>query len=471
MQQLFNLSIRTKINIIAILGALGFVIYLSISYFQGSQTQSQLNKLEHRQLPVLEGINNASLDMLQLKTFLSVAISSSESSMVDNAELHHQNILTVLNKIKSLHGKFAQRATDLLNKQNNYWQQAKQLTLGMINETVDYDNLAKLSQQMNKSFALINDGLSELRKDVNNEFKNTIIKTNNSNKNGLVTGLYLGVIMIFILLIIAHFISANIKKHITDVTQYLNEMSSGNADLTKRLAINSQDEIGDLIAAFNGFMGSMELLIGRTVTVSKKVTLQAEQLHNLASETQHGIVEQQQEIQLVATAVTELSASSAEAALNADDSSNLTHQASEETTNSAQIVAKNRSTIANLAHEVDTALNVIDELHNKTTQIGSMVDVIRGIADQTNLLALNAAIEAARAGEQGRGFAVVADEVRSLANSTQESTVEIESIIKALQIDATNAVKVMKKGSEQASVNVEQSKLVEQTLTAIQTLV
>jgi len=118
MQQLFNLSIRTKINIIAILGALGFVIYLSISYFQGSQTQSQLNKLEHRQLPVLEGINNASLDMLQLKTFLSVAISSSESSMVDNAELHHQNILTVLNKIKSLHGKFAQRATDLLNKRN-----------------------------------------------------------------------------------------------------------------------------------------------------------------------------------------------------------------------------------------------------------------------------------------------------------------------------------------------------------------
>jgi methyl-accepting chemotaxis protein len=462
-----KLSVRVKINLIAVIGALGFILYLILNLFSGVATNERLQQLEKQQLPVLLSINSASLHMLKLKDFLSSAISSSEEEMVETAEIHSDGILKELAKIAAFKGDFAIQATKLSQSHVKYWSLAKKLALGMITETVDYDNLANLSQNMNESYQHVNDGLGELRQRVIDKFATTVTTIQSNNTNDLYFGLVVGVIMIAVLVLVAYVIALNITKSILKVAAALNEMATSEADLTRRLDIADDDEVGLLVSAFNGFIASMEKLISQTVTVSGEVTKQARSLHTIAGETHQGIVKQEQEILLVATAVTELSASSAEVATNADSASDLTQKANEETSRSHTIITQNRATIGLLAEEVSRAVNVIDQLHGKTSEIGAMVDVIRAIADQTNLLALNAAIEAARAGEQGRGFAVVADEVRSLASRTQQSTGEIESLIATLQSDATEAVDVMKKGSVQAKESVEQSQNVELALGSI----
>ncbi len=462
-----KLSVRAKIYLIAAIGSLGFILYLWLNFSQGEEMQSRLIDLEKQQLPVLMSINNASLNMLQLKDFLSVAISSSEESMVENAEKHNVEIVKELTKIIDFNNKYSKQSEALLSSHRKYWSSAKGLALGMLNQTINYDKLAELSQNMNKNFKTVNTGLANLRKTVIKEFGETVANINTKNTSALKFGFFLGITLIALLLLITYFVSNNITRSINRVTSSLNLIASGKADLTRRLSIENNDEVGRLVTSFNSFIGSMERLIAQTISVSRKVSSQAVSLHSIATETHQGIVDQQQEIQLVATAVTELSASSSEVYSNADSASELTQKANDETSRSYVIIKENRETINSLANEVSRAADVIDQLHSKTNSIGSMVDVIRGIADQTNLLALNAAIEAARAGEQGRGFAVVADEVRSLANSTQESTLEIENLIKALQSDAVEAVGVMKKGSTQASDSVEQSNLVEQALDSI----
>jgi aerotaxis receptor len=171
-----------------------------------------------------------------------------------------------------------------------------------------------------------------------------------------------------------------------------------------------------------------------------------------------GIRQQQSETDQVATAITEMAASVQEVARNAQNTADAADKADAEARAGRQVVADTGTAIGRLAAEVEKASGVIQQLETRSSEITSVLDVIRGIAEQTNLLALNAAIEAARAGEQGRGFAVVADEVRTLASRTQQSTQEIQSMIEKLQDGARSAVKVMTLSREQADSSVEQAR-------------
>jgi methyl-accepting chemotaxis protein len=232
------------------------------------------------------------------------------------------------------------------------------------------------------------------------------------------------------------------------------QMAEGN--LTVRADYHAKDELGHVASAFNRmgerFHGMVQQLSGAT----SQLAAAAEETSAVTEQTSSGIRQQQSETEQVATAMNEMTATVQEVAHSAASAAEAAHKADEEALSGKQVVTRTIDVIDALAGEVEKAAGVIQQLEQDSDKIGSVLDVIRGIAEQTNLLALNAAIEAARAGEQGRGFAVVADEVRTLASRTQQSTAEIQGMIEKLQTGAVNAVKVMDASRSQAQAGVEQ---------------
>jgi methyl-accepting chemotaxis protein len=227
------------------------------------------------------------------------------------------------------------------------------------------------------------------------------------------------------------------------------------------------NELGHLADGFNKMKVSLRSVLGNVSDTSSQLFRSVEQLTVVTQETEQSMDQQLNQINMVATAMNEMSATVHEVANNAASTAEATRNADKEANNGRAVVNQTIQSINALSSEMQEASSVIKQLEEDTESIGSVLDVIRGIAEQTNLLALNAAIEAARAGEQGRGFAVVADEVRTLASRTQDSTQEIQNMIEKLQQGSRNAVKVMDEGNQQTEKTVSQAAEAGATLQSI----
>jgi methyl-accepting chemotaxis protein len=297
----------------------------------------------------------------------------------------------------------------------------------------------------------------------------TTIKASELVKGSVASGntqtTFIMIASIIIAIVIARFTLISITRPLARVNDMLNIVSSG--DLSHKLDENGQDEFAQLSKNCNLLIDSLRNLIESIVNRSSQLAAAAEQTSAVTAESTTAIEEQRSQVEQAASATTEMSSTAQSVLSSANDALGEIKHADDEAERVKVISARNRKTIEQLANEVDSAAQVINQLQQDSASIGGILDVIRGIADQTNLLALNAAIEAARAGEQGRGFAVVADEVRTLASRTQQSTSEIQTMIEALQTGAGKAVTVMDTGKLKASDCVNQSEEADKALETI----
>jgi methyl-accepting chemotaxis protein len=273
------------------------------------------------------------------------------------------------------------------------------------------------------------------------------------------------IISIFVALIIARMTLVGITRPLARVNTMLNIVASG--DLSMKLDETGKDEFAQLSKNCNSLIDNLRNLIESIVNRSAQLAAAAEQTSAVTAQSTTAIEEQRNQVEQAASATTEMSSTSQSVLASANDALDEIKHADDEAERVKKISAVGRETIEQLAEEVDSAAQVINQLQQDSASIGGILDVIRGIAEQTNLLALNAAIEAARAGEQGRGFAVVADEVRTLASRTQESTSEIQTMIEALQTGAEKAVTVMDAGKSKATDCVNQSEEADKALEVI----
>ncbi|RRV30280.1 methyl-accepting chemotaxis protein [Pseudomonas sp. o96-267] len=255
-----------------------------------------------------------------------------------------------------------------------------------------------------------------------------------------------------------------VTRPLHNLLHRIEQIADGDGDLRVRLDVLSKDELGQLSHAFNRFLDKLQPLIKEVGRVTDEVADSAKSLADLAAANDRLISSEHAAVDQVSTAATEMSVAVHEVARNAQNAADAARNAEQQSREGAQVVGATIHSIRQLAQEVESASDTIQTLEQETANIGAVLAVIKGIAEQTNLLALNAAIEAARAGEQGRGFAVVADEVRALAARTQESTKDIQQMIERLQAGVQNAVKATHSGSARARQSVEQAAGVDQAL-------
>ncbi|MCL1146205.1 methyl-accepting chemotaxis protein [Shewanella sp. 10N.261.52.F9] len=263
------------------------------------------------------------------------------------------------------------------------------------------------------------------------------------------------IVLALVILLIASFTVNHMFKPLQQLTNAIETLSKGDGDLTQRFNAQKQDEIGLLEAHMNRFLESLQLMVKAISSDTEQLIKQVNESSNIAAKASDGVNGQHQDVDQIATAIHEMSATASEVASHAEMTASAAQVSMQACVEGNEVIVKSSNSIEQLSMQLGDASSVVSALEQNATDINQILSTIQAIAEQTNLLALNAAIEAARAGEQGRGFAVVADEVRVLSHRTQDSTEEIRSMISILQQNSQQAVSSMASSTDIAKSSVE----------------
>jgi len=464
---LSNISIKVKIIALAGAAILGLAVSLAVNTSINFQNSERIQKVRDVYFPVVQKSDANLVKLRQIKELLNTAVSTGEEEFIENANGLKKEILTNIESIITLWLDQSQENEKLRSQFNQYYAIAHEVSDGMLTGTLDMSKMSSKIDSMNSSLNSVNDSMEKLSVKALSEFNQTVEASNSATTKALTLGMLVTAITVSVLVLLGWSITSSIGTALRSLLTSLKDIASGDGDLTQRISKTSNDELGDVVDRFNQFVEKLHSSITDVVKSINPLTTLSSDLGTLTRETLQISANQNEATEQVSLVVEDMVASVKAVSNNANSASEAANQADKAAKDGRDIVTKTVATINGLAEEVERAGEVIRKLEADTENVGTILDVIKGIAEQTNLLALNAAIEAARAGEQGRGFAVVADEVRTLASRTQDSTQEIQKVIEELQAAARSAVEVMGQSKQSAQTSVEQAAKTGESLAAI----
>ena len=462
-----QLKIKHKIGILSAVVVVSFLTYLFANILVVKENKERLSQLSAIYYPVLEAATISNSKIAELTQAIETSVTIGDEDMLLSADEVYADLISQLDLINSIHPDKRSELLLIKAEAKEYYNSAKYLANGLIMGTISMDDLSALAEKNRFTLEKLLANLGQFKQDSQADFTALIETSLASSDTSRNRGVMLAVGVIILVLAVCYWLTVSITGSIRKVSDSLKEIAQGDGDLTVRIDYVNKDEVGELVHWFNLFLDKLHGSISETIQSIDSLSQASTQLATSSSTSKSRIQEQSQSIDQVSRSMNEMFETVRHIADYASNASAEASSANSEAETGTVVVKKTIEAIHELADEVKTASKVIDELDAHTSNVGVILDTIRSIADQTNLLALNAAIEAARAGEQGRGFAVVADEVRTLASRTQDSTQEIQQVLEELQRASRGAVEAMQRGMSKADIGVEQSSSAGDSLTNI----
>jgi len=469
MEFLQRLSIAKKIYLIPFIGTVTFLIYLVMATTTALGNSKTLKNTRDIQFPVLQTSESALVSLERVKEALAGAVTTGDEEALKNANVLAEQLKKQLGQIGQLDSDLNREISPIIKTFDDYYAVAFQVSKEMVSNTADMATIGARSQKMNGDYENTVKKLTSFRDVELKNFKDAIEEANSAASSLITVGVIMGLFITFALFGSAVIVVNGIKSSLLSIIHSLKDLAKEDGDLTVRIETKSKDELGDLAFWFNSFMEKLQGVVKEIVNTALPLSSLARDLNQLTEDTNRTISIQRQAAEQAKYAVEDMSTSVIAEASSANEASSAANDSNIAADRGQQTVGITVNNIRQLATNVQEASQVILKLETDANQVGAVLDVIKGIAEQTNLLALNAAIEAARAGEQGRGFAVVADEVRTLASRTQKSTEEIQKTIEQLQSAARSAVQKMQQSTVQADQSVSSANQAGDSLQAITT--
>lgn len=455
MNFLRSLSIKIKILSLAVIAIIGFLVNLIISYNLNTDNTNRLTDIQQVYFPTVEESKANIVRLARIEELFSTAVSTGEMDFIKTATQESKNTLNSFKKLQQLWPERNAQISQLQRDFESYFQVASKISVSMLDGTFHPIAMARQIEQMNTGLEVTRKTMIAYSDSSLEAFNKTVSDSNAAAEKVQSLSLMIAIITLVIMISAAWAISGLLNEALSSLLTSLRAIASGDGDLTQRIEKRSEDELGQVVDSFNLFIEKLHNSISELLSNTQPLTSVASDLNSLTSTTKQTTEEQRRATEAVSYAMDNMVVSMTQVSTNAGLASETAQEADSLAKEGRGVVNQTVTSIKALAQEVEKTSGVIRKLESDTSNVGSILDVIRGIAEQTNLLALNAAIEAARAGEQGRGFAVVADEVRTLASRTQHSTKEIQNVIEQLQEAAVSAVKAMEDSQEQAHLSVE----------------
>lgn len=448
-----NISIFKKVIAIFILAVIIFALNLSISVISINKNRTTLNYMEQQVYQRVELANQNVFFIQRLDELYTQSVSFADEDLLTNAGNMYESLRKNLQQLDKVDPSQANQLNNLSAKLTRYNDMTIKLAKGMLAGTIDMANIGQISQEKSQAYEAVLNEIQNYKQDKVLEFKQSIKEAGDRSEQSLWLTLSIGIALLIVMFIVTIAIARAISSSARNVAQSLSELADGKGDLSHKLNVSGSDELGQVSSNFNRFLGLLGDSIRRVVNVTDPLLASSHSLKQRMEDATHATQRQSHDASAVQVSMEDMRHSVIEISQNARQAASAAQIAEKEAMQGMTVVQRTIDISQELNTGIQAASNSINELARDTENVTSILNVITSIAEQTNLLALNAAIEAARAGEQGRGFAVVADEVRALASKTADATTEIRHVLQNLKTAAISSVSTMNVAMSKSSEN------------------